>query len=92
MKKKVVFFAQVGGPEGLILIDGSDNPNARVESLRVNKAQPVELLGVLDGDVQPVHRILNPYRVQGKPRWFHPHERLLAWVGKFTRLSDRSDS
>jgi len=92
MKKHVVYFAQVGGPKGLILIARSDDPNERLKSLRANKGEPVELLGVIDGDLQPVHRILNPYRVDGKPKWFHPHERLLAWIAKYCRLSNRTVS
>jgi hypothetical protein len=79
--REYVYFAQAGGPEGLLKIGFSKNPWARVSDMQTSNAERIELLaterGTLD-DERALHERFAADRVNGE--WFAPSQEIMGYV------------
>lgn len=77
----MIYFAQSGGATGPIKIGKADNVANRLAAINVGQPVPLELLGVMPGDLREetmLHGLFRWARIRNE--WFEPVEELLALV------------
>jgi DNA-binding NtrC family response regulator len=78
----MIYFVQ-SGKSGPVKIGftAKDDVKVRISTLQTASIEPLNLLGVMDGDEEKekaLHQFFHSYRIRGE--WFEPHPKLLMYI------------